>query len=59
MPAKQHKLLSMRFDVLTATTVISFFWDVTPYSLVDVNRYFGGMCCFHVQAKRKVKMELL
>jgi hypothetical protein len=27
----------MRFQVLTAGNVKTFFWDVTPYSLVDVS----------------------
>jgi hypothetical protein len=25
------------------------FWDVTPYSLVDICRCFGRKCCFHIQ----------
>jgi hypothetical protein len=23
------------------------FWDVTPYSLVDIYQRFGGICCLH------------
>jgi hypothetical protein len=28
------------------------FWDITPRSLVKVNRHFGGTCHFHLQSQR-------
>jgi hypothetical protein len=27
------------------------FWDVAPYSLVEVNRHFGGTSCLHHQGE--------
>jgi hypothetical protein len=40
----------MRFGVLMAVTVtIASFWDVMLYSIVVVNRRFGGTCFLHYQ----------
>jgi hypothetical protein len=30
----------------------SFFWDITPCSLLKVNRRFGGKCHLHLQGRR-------
>jgi hypothetical protein len=44
---------SARFEVFTTVTMIfSVFWGVTPCSLVDVYRRFGGHFCFHLQGRR-------
>jgi hypothetical protein len=30
----------------------SIFWDITPCSLLKVNRRFGETCCLHIQCRR-------
>jgi hypothetical protein len=30
----------------------TIFWDVTPFSPVDVHRSFGGTCCLHLQGSK-------
>jgi hypothetical protein len=30
------------------------FWDVAPSSVVDFYRFFGGMCCLHLQGRRGI-----
>jgi hypothetical protein len=37
------------FHFSYAYTSCSVFWDVAPYSLVEVYRRFRGACCFHQQ----------
>jgi hypothetical protein len=38
----------VRFQVLTATNVkMAVFWDVSPCSLVDIDRRLGGACLHH------------
>jgi hypothetical protein len=41
------------FEVLTAVIMKStIFWDITPCSLLRVNRRFGGTYCLHLQGRR-------
>jgi hypothetical protein len=38
------------FEVLTTVVMTnSIFWDITPYSLLKVNRCSGGKCSLHLQ----------
>jgi hypothetical protein len=38
------------FEVLSAVdTKSSVFWDITPYSPLNINRRFVGTCCFHLE----------
>jgi hypothetical protein len=44
---------SFGFEVLTAVEMkILFFWDITPYSPVKVNRHFGGTNSPYLQGRR-------
>jgi hypothetical protein len=36
--------------------MISFFWDVMPYNLIDRYQHFAGNCCLHLQ-RSILKME--
>jgi hypothetical protein len=51
------------FEVLTAVVMKSFiFWDVTPCSLLKVDRRFGGTFRFHLQGRIRehyVRFEVL
>jgi hypothetical protein len=48
--AAQPSVRFLGFEVLKAMAVKSFFfWDVTPYSLLEVNRHFGGICHMFLQ----------
>jgi hypothetical protein len=48
-----NEITSARFVVLTAVTIKStIFWDMTPYSLVEVHRGFKESYCFHLQGLR-------
>jgi len=39
-----------KFEILTAVLLaIKFFWDVTPYRLVNGYRPFGNLYCNHIQ----------
>jgi hypothetical protein len=41
------------FEVLTAVVMkSSIFWDITPCSLLKVNRGFGGTYRHHLQGRR-------
>jgi hypothetical protein len=57
------KLYGVRFQVLTVMSMkMTVFWDVTPYSLVDIDRRFRGTCCLHHQGNeyggsKKVKLS--
>jgi hypothetical protein len=45
----------MKFQLLTAASMkITVFWDVAPYSLVEVYRRFKGAYCLHHQGDRPV-----
>lgn len=35
----------------------SVFWDITPYSPLKVNQYFGGICCFHLSGPKNKQGE--
>jgi hypothetical protein len=49
----------VRFEVLAAlNTKITIFWDITPYSPLNVNRRFGGTYRLHLQG-RKISQTLL
>jgi hypothetical protein len=48
MKAMQKSKLHLRSVVMK----ISIFWDITPCSLVKVNRHFGGTYCLHLQGRR-------
>jgi hypothetical protein len=40
-------LIWARFQVHTAASMkLTGFWDVAPCSMVEVDRRFGGACCF-------------
>jgi hypothetical protein len=40
----------VRFQVLTATSMkMTVFWDVVPYSLIEIYRRFRGAYCLHHQ----------
>jgi hypothetical protein len=48
-----HSTLVVRFEVLIAMNMeITAFWDVTPYSLVDVYQYFRETCYPYLQGRR-------
>jgi hypothetical protein len=48
---KRNGLVS--FEVLTAVVMKSFiFWDITPFSPVEVKRRFGETYCLHLQCRR-------
>jgi hypothetical protein len=41
------------FEVFTPVVMKSFiFWDITPCSLLKVNRRFGGKCHLRLQGRR-------
>jgi hypothetical protein len=43
----------MRFEVLTVVTMKSTtFGNLTPYSMAEIYRRNGGMCCVHLQGRR-------
>jgi hypothetical protein len=43
-----EQVYSVRLQVLTATGMkITAFWDITPCSLVEVDRRFRGVYCHH------------
>jgi hypothetical protein len=46
-PADAYMMMMMM--MIMTTTV---FWDVPPYSLVDVNRRFSGACCLYRQGDK-------
>jgi hypothetical protein len=49
----EHTFKYVRFQVLTAVVMkSSIFWDITPSSLLKVNRRFGGTCYLHFQVRR-------
>jgi hypothetical protein len=52
--ALRHRLdtwsLAMRFSKQNSVLKNYIFWDVTQYSLLKVNRSFGGTCRIHLQA---------
>jgi hypothetical protein len=42
-----------RFQALAALTMkTTVVWDMTPCSLVDINRCIGGTYCLHLQRRR-------
>ena len=42
-----------RHEVFTVVTVkVTVFLDMTPYSLVEIYRHFGGTHCPHIQKRR-------
>jgi hypothetical protein len=41
------------FEVLTAVFIKSaVLWDIMPYSMLRINRHYGGTCCLHLQVLR-------
>lgn len=47
-PAHSH--FRARISVIIRVTMKSvIFWDTIPYSLVEVDQYFKGMFCLHIQ----------
>jgi hypothetical protein len=40
------------FDVLTAMVMKRYLWDITPSSLLRINRRFGGTCRLHLQGRK-------
>jgi hypothetical protein len=50
--------MNVVFEVLTSVVMKSFiFWDITPCSLLKVNRRFGGTCHLHLQGLRVSRMK--
>jgi hypothetical protein len=50
--AKEYEYV-LGFEVLTAVVIkSSIFWDITPCSLLKVNRRFGGIYRLHLQDRR-------
>jgi hypothetical protein len=46
----ENRLTPIRFEVFTAVLMnSSSFWDITPYSLLKVNRRFGRIYHLHLQ----------
>jgi hypothetical protein len=44
---------SVGFVVLTAVTINdTIFWNVMPYSSIDIHRRFAGKYYFHIQGAR-------
>jgi hypothetical protein len=41
------------YEVLTAVIMDStIFWDITPFSSMNVNRSFGGTCRLHLEGRK-------
>jgi hypothetical protein len=52
MPHAVNSSVDVGFEVLTAVVMKStVFWDVTPYSPLEVNRCFGGTYHLHFQGE--------
>jgi hypothetical protein len=48
----------VRFQVPTAASIkMAVFWDVAPYSLVEVYRRFRGVCCLPHQGDRDLQLN--
>jgi hypothetical protein len=46
-------IIHIEFEVLTAVVMrSSIFWDITLYSMLKINRRFGGTCCLHLHGGR-------
>jgi hypothetical protein len=55
-PDTRRRKLTVRFEVLTAVVMSSsIFWDITPYSPLNVNWRFGRTFRLHLQ-NRKIKL---
>jgi hypothetical protein len=51
--ASLNKRRIIGVEVLTAVVIKSaIFWDITPCSLLKVNRCFGGTYCLHFQGRK-------
>jgi hypothetical protein len=54
-----HVLLPfVRFQVLTAASMIRTFWDIPSYSLVGVYRRFRAVYCLHYHPNDRGSMHL-
>jgi hypothetical protein len=56
LPIKFHFLCAVTqgilgFEVLTATVVRIFFWEITPYCPLKINRRFGGNYRLHFKVE--------
>jgi hypothetical protein len=49
----------VRFHVLTAASIkFTVFWDILPYSKIDIDRRFRGAFCLHYQGDDGGRMHL-
>lgn len=50
----EHMLSHVGSDILTMVVVkSSTFWDITPWSLLEVNEGLGGTCGLHLHCQRR------
>jgi hypothetical protein len=55
---KEAVVAYVGFEVLTAVVIKSnLFWDITPCSLLEVNRRFGGKYLRHLQGRRIIRVR--
>jgi len=53
-------LWSVRDEVFYGTALkITDTWDVTPCSVADMYRSFRGVCCFHLQGKKQLTLNVV
>jgi hypothetical protein len=44
----EHHTYYIKFQVLTAASVtMTVFWEVAPWSVVEIGQHFGGTHCLH------------
>jgi hypothetical protein len=54
------KTCGVKFRVHTAMNMkMAVFWDVKPYSPIDIDRRFGGTYCLHHQGDEYIDSKLL
>jgi hypothetical protein len=51
-PKTLEEVSNVGLEILITVVMKSYvFRDITPCSLLKVNRRFGGICCFHLQGR--------
>jgi hypothetical protein len=49
----------VRFQVFVAASMkVTFFWDIAPCSLVEVDRRFRGAYCLHKQREKRLLIRV-